>query len=66
MRSVIIVGPDHQNTLGVIRAVGKEGYLVNLLIYSDGQHECKCKFSSFVKGQYINCPESEKVVVENI
>ena len=45
MRSVIIVGPDHQNTLGVIRAVGKEGYLVNLLIYSDGQHECKCKFS---------------------
>lgn len=66
MKSVIIVGPDHQNTLGVIRAVGKEGYLVNLLIYSDGQHKCKCKASSFVKGKYINCLENEELLVENI
>ena len=66
MKSVIIVGSDHQNTLGVIRAIGKEGYLVNLIIYSNGKKRCKCKASHFVNGKYINCIEDEELIVKNI
>lgn len=66
MKNVIVVGPDHQNTLGVIRAVGKEGFLVNLIIYSDGQHECKCRYSRFLSGQYIHCAEIEIEIVSSI
>lgn len=66
MKNIIIVGPDHQNTLGVIRAIGKEGYQVDLVIYSDIEHKCKCRASRFVNGKYINCAENEQTIIDSI
>lgn len=30
---VVIIGGDHQNTLGVIRALGANGYITNVIIH---------------------------------
>lgn len=66
MKSVIVVGPDHQNTLGVIRAVGKEGYTVDLIIYGDSKQKCKCKESNYLNGRFIKCSENEDELVKSI
>ncbi|MBQ8830073.1 MAG: ATP-grasp domain-containing protein [Oscillospiraceae bacterium] len=48
MLTAVVVGHDHQNTLGVIRSLGEEGIRVKTIIISDGE------FSSTAYSKYID------------
>ena len=59
---VIIIGGNHHNMLGVIRAFGEKGKLVNIIITSKHKY-CYIKKSKYVK----NCDivlENEKEILE--
>lgn len=57
---VIIVGADHHNTLGVIRALGGD-YIVNLIIHqSTATKKIKCSKSWYFNGKLVVVKEDEK------
>lgn len=66
MRQVLVVGPDHQNTLGIIRALGKEKYIVDLIVYGSNLEKCRCRKSKYLTGKYVGCAENEREIVETI
>ncbi len=66
MNRVIVVGPDHQNTLAIIRAFGKEKYIVDLVIYGNMDRKDKCQKTKYFNGRYIKCQETEKSIIDAI
>ncbi len=48
----VVVGHDHQNTLGVIRSLGEAGIGVKAVILSDGSN-CSASHSKYVDKAYI-------------
>ena len=48
---VLVVGADHQNTLGIIRACGMAGFSVDLIIHTTDKNETiRCSKSRYFKG----------------
>lgn len=57
---IIIVGADHHNTLGVIRALGGD-YIVNLIIHQSTETEkIKCSKSKYFNGKLVIVKNDEK------
>lgn len=53
-KDVIVIGHDHQNTLGVVRSLGEKGYSVFLVIYSE-EDVCFTSKSKYVtQAHYIS------------
>lgn len=66
MNKVIVIGPDHQNTLGVIRAIAKGKMMVDLIVFGEEPKHCRCRKSKCLNGQYTYCRADEKEIVEAI
>ena len=47
--TVIVVGADHQNTLGILRACGMEGYRTYLIVHTSCEGNIRC-----AKSKYLN------------
>lgn len=62
---VIIIGNDHTNTLGVIRALGENGIMPYVFIISDTKYVA-IKKSKYIKEYYICQDENEAILtIEN-
>lgn len=53
--AAVVVGHDHQNTLGVIRSLGEDGIRVNAVILSDGGL-CATAYSKYIDRVFIVHP----------
>ena len=62
--NVIVVGADHQNTLGIIRACGMVGCSVSLIIHAqDKTCEVRCAKSRFLNGSLDVVSEEETELI---
>ena len=63
---IIIVGADHHNTLGVIRALGGD-YIVNLIIHQSTETEkIKCSKSKYFNGKLVIVKNDEKELLSSL
>lgn len=59
---VVVIGADHQNTLGIIRALGKENCIVHVVLLSEKRLGYCCTKSRFVTGNSYICESSEELL----
>lgn len=50
--AAVVVGDDHQNTLGVIRSLGESGFCVKTVIFSDGSF-CTTSHSKYIDEVFL-------------
>ena len=50
--TAVVVGDDHQNTLGVIRSLGESGFRVKAVIFSDGSF-CATSHSKYIDEVFL-------------
>lgn len=63
---VVIIGGDHQNTLGVIRALGANGYITDVIIHGIAKKRPLCFHSKFCTGQKLVVSESELDLIRTL
>jgi len=65
LNNITVIGADHQNTLGIIRACGMAGFCVNLIIHTPNKNETiRCKKSKYLRGTLDVVSESETELLE--
>lgn len=63
--TVIVVGADHQNTLGIIRACAKEGCYVHLIVHAEAEScSIRCCKSKFLNGTIDVVPTNEEKLID--
>ena len=61
----IVIGADHHNTLGVIRALGANGIVPHLIVHSPAERNCiRCFKSRYAKGKKIRVLPQEDSILE--
>lgn len=63
IKEVLVIGSDHQNTLGIIRALGSKGIKVHTVIVGSKRKEVFCFSSRFCRGEKVLIQESEQDVL---
>ena len=61
----IVIGADHHNTMGVVRALGANGIVPHLIVHSGEERSCiRCFKSRYAKGKKIRVLPQENSMLE--